>query len=74
MREGLSSGNRAGFTLERCSQLAAFAIQPVVLDAVAVWLGEGGFLQVRTSCEVQFGTLREVVAQERQGPLSRRAW
>ena len=27
--EGLSGGCRAGLTLERCSQLAAFAIRPV---------------------------------------------
>ena len=27
--EGISGGCRAGFNLERCSQLAAFAIQPV---------------------------------------------
>ena len=27
-RKGLSSGCRAGLTLERCSQLASFAIQP----------------------------------------------
>ena len=27
--EGLSGGCRAGLTLKRCSQLAAFAIQPV---------------------------------------------
>ena len=29
IREGLSGGCRAGLTLERCSQLAVFAIQPV---------------------------------------------
>ena len=28
-KEGLSGGCIAGLTLERCSQLAAFAIQPV---------------------------------------------
>ena len=30
--EGLSGGCRASFTLERCSRLAAFAIQPVSLE------------------------------------------
>ena len=35
--KGLSGGYRAGFTLERCSQSAAFAIKPVSLDAATVW-------------------------------------
>ena len=40
--EGLSGGCRAGLTLERCSQLAAFVIRTVGGDAAAVWLAEGG--------------------------------
>ena len=40
--EGLSGGCRAGLTLERCSQLAAFPIQPVGWDAAVVWLAEDG--------------------------------
>ena len=40
---GPSGGCRAGLTLERCSQLAVFAIQPVGWDAAAVlWLVEDG--------------------------------
>ena len=74
MWEGLSAGCRAGLTLERFSQLAVFAIQPVGRDAAAVWLVEDGAPKVRASSELQFGTLREVVARERQGALSRRAW
>ena len=44
MWEGLSDGCRAGLTLERCSQLAAFAIQLVGRDAAAVWLAEDGVM------------------------------
>ena len=40
--EGLSVGCRAGLTLERCSQLAVFATQPIGWDAAAVWLIEDG--------------------------------
>ena len=39
-----------------------------------VWLVEDGVPQVRASSELQFGALRGVVARERQGALSRRAW
>ena len=58
MWEGLSGGCRAGVTLKRCSQLATFAIQPVGLDAAAVWLAEDACSQVRASSESQFGVLR----------------
>ena len=58
MGESLSGGCRAGLTLERCSQLAAFAIRPVGWDAAAVWLAEDG-AQVCASSEVQFAALRE---------------
>ena len=40
--ECLSGGCRTGITLKRCSQLAAFAIQPVGWDTAAVWLAEDG--------------------------------
>ena len=42
MWEGLPDGCRAGLALERCSQLAVFAIQSVGWDAAAVWLAENG--------------------------------
>ena len=41
MWEGLSGGYRAGLALERCSNLAVFAIQPVGRDTAAVWLVDG---------------------------------
>ena len=68
---GLSGGRRAGLTLERCSQLAAFAIRPVGCDAAAVWLAEDGVPRcapLPSSNLVAFGT---VAARETQG---RRAW
>ena len=58
--EGLSGGCRAGLTLKRCSQLAAFAIQPVGWDAAAVWLAEDdGVPRCAPLPEPQFGALRE---------------
>ena len=42
MWEGHSGGCRTELTLERCSQLAAFAIQPVGRDAAVVGLAEDG--------------------------------
>ena len=39
-----------------------------------VRLVEDNVPQVCASSELQFGAVREVVARERQGPLSRRAW
>ena len=54
--------------------MAVFAIEPVDRDAAAVWLVEDGVPQVHASSELQFGALREMVARERQGALSRRAW
>ena len=39
-----------------------------------LWLVEDVFPQVRASSEFQCGSLREVVARERQEELSRRAW
>ena len=59
MWEGLAGGCRAGLTLKRCRQLAAFAIQPVGWDAAAVWLAEDDGAQTRASSESQFGALRE---------------
>ena len=59
MWEGLSGGCSTGLTVERCSQLAVFLIQPVGRDAAAVWLVEDGVLQVRASSGLQFGALRE---------------
>ena len=74
MWEGISVGCSAGLTLKRCSQLAIFTIQPVGSDAAAaLWLAEDGVPRCASS-ELQFGALREVVARERQGALSRRDW
>ena len=73
MLEGLSGGCRAGLTLERGSQLHAFALQSVSLDATVVLLVEDGVPQVHASSELQSGALREGVARGKQGPLSRRA-
>ena len=71
MPEGLSVGCRAGLTLERYGQLAAFAIQQVVSDAAAVLLVEDGVPQeVRASSKLQFGAL-QVVAREWQGHCRR---
>ena len=42
MWEGLSGGCRAGLTLEGCSQLAVFAVQPVGWDAAVVLSVEVG--------------------------------
>ena len=67
---GLSGGCRAGLTLERYGQLAAFAIQQVGSDAAAVLLVEDGVPQVRVSSKLQFGAL-QVVARERQGHCRR---
>ena len=39
-----------------------------------VWLVENGVLRVRTSSELQFGALGEMVAREKQGAPSRRTW
>ena len=39
-----------------------------------VWLVEDGIPRCAPLLELQFGALREVVARDRQGPLSRRAW
>ena len=74
MWEGLSGGCRAGLTLERCSQLAAFAIRPFGWDAATVWLAEDGVPRcapLPTSNLVAFG---RVAARERQGALSRKDW
>ena len=58
--EGLSGGCRAGLTLKRCSQLAAFAIQSVGWDAAAVWLAEDDSVpRCAPLPEPQFGALRE---------------
>ena len=73
MWEGLSGGCRAGLTLERCSQLAAFVTRPVGRDAAAVWLADDGVSRcapLPSSNLVPFG---RVAARERQGALSRRA-
>ena len=72
--EGLSGGSRAGLTLERCSQLAAFAIRPVGWDAAAVWLAEGGVFRCAPLSGSNLVAFGRVAARERQGALSRRAW
>ena len=60
MWEGLSDGCRAGLTLERCSQLAAFAIQLVGRDAAAVWLAEDGVPRCAPLPSSKFGAFWEV--------------
>ena len=65
MWEDLSGGFRAGLTLERCSRLAVFAIQPVGWYAAAVWLVQDGAHLVylfRTPiwCPSEGGGTREV--------------
>ena len=43
-----------------------------------VWLvkveDDDGVQSMRASSELQFGALREVVAREKQGTLSRKSW
>ena len=74
MWEGLSGGCKARLTLKRCSQLAAFAIQPVVGDTAAVWLVEDGVPRCAPLPSSNLVTFGRVTALERQGAGSRRAW
>ena len=58
---GFSGRCRAGITLERCSQLAAFVTQPIGLDAAAVWVVEDGVprcVHLPSSNLVPFGRWR----------------
>ena len=61
-------------TLERCSQLAAFAIRPVGLDAAAIWLADDGVFMCAPFPSSNLVAFGRVAARERQGALSRRAW
>ena len=61
-----------GLTLKRCNQLTLFAIQPVGWAEAAVLLVDDGAHQVCYFRALN-GTALEVVARERQMPLSRKA-